>query len=304
MGAGFTSDGIKRLEEVVGGHVDGGGVVGASWLVARGGEVHHGVAGTLEDGGGPPVAEDTIFRISSMTKPVTAIAALILVDECTLRLDEPVDRWLPELADRQVLVRPGGPLDETVPAHRPVTLRDLLTFRLGWGMDFSFSTPAAGARGHGRAGPGRRPAPPAGPPEPDEWMRRVSPLPLEYQPGTKWLYHTSADVLGVLVARAAGRPFGTVLRERIFEPLGMRDTGFVVPAEDLARFGPCYWNDPASGAAGRSIRPMASGAGPRPSRRVARARLDAGRLPGLRRAPRWDAGATGASASSPASPWR
>ena len=271
MAAGFTTDGIKRLEEVVGGHVDRGSVVGASWLVARGGEVHHGVAGTLEDGGGPPVAEDTIFRISSMTKPVTAIAALILVDECTLRLDEPVDRWLPELADRQVLARPGGPLDETVPAHRPVTLRDLLTFRLGWGMDFSFSTPQPVLEAMAELGLGVGPPRPAGPPEPDEWMRLVSPLPLEYQPGTKWLYHTSADVLGVLVARAAGQPFGTVLRERIFEPLGMRETRFAVPAEDLARFGPCYWNDPATaGAAWCSIRPMVSGADPRPSRRVAR----------------------------------
>jgi len=248
MGAGFTTDGMKRLEAVVGGHVDGGSVVGASWLIARRGEVHRGVAGTLEAGGGAPVAEDSIFRISSMTKPVTAIAALILVDECTLRLDEPVDRWLPELADRQVLARPGGPLDETVPAHRPVTLRDLLTFRLGWGMDFSFSTPQPVLEAMAELGLGVGPPRPAGPPEPDEWMRRVSPLPLEYQPGTKWLYHTSADVLGVLVARAAGQPFGTVLRERIFEPLGMRDTGFAVPAADLARFGPCYWNDPASGS--------------------------------------------------------
>lgn len=248
MSAAFTTDGIKRLEEVVGGHVDGGGVVGVSWLVARRGEVRRGVAGTLEAGGGPPVAEDTIFRISSMTKAVTAVAALILVDECRLRLDEPVDEWLPELADRQVLARPGGPLDETVPAHRPVTLRDLLTFRLGWGMDFSFSTPQPVLSAMAELGLGVGPPRPAGPPEPDEWMRLVSPLPLEYQPGTRWLYHTSADVLGVLVARAAGQPLGTVLQERIFEPLGMRDTGFAVPAADLARFGPCYWNDPASGS--------------------------------------------------------
>lgn len=262
MSAGFTTDGIKRLEEIVGGHVDDGGVVGVSWLVARRGEVHHGVAGTLDAGGGPRVAEDTIFRISSMTKPVTAIAALILVDECTLRLDEPVDRWLPELADRQVLARPGGPLDETVPAHRPVTLRDLLTFRLGWGMDFSFSTPQPVLEAMAELGLGVGPPRPAGPPEPDEWMRLVSPLPLEYQPGTKWLYHTSADVLGVLVARAAGQPLGTVMRERIFEPLGMRDTGFAVPAAHLARFGPCYWNDPASG--GRAVFDPADGEWSRP----------------------------------------
>jgi CubicO group peptidase (beta-lactamase class C family) len=237
---------MKRLEAVVGGHVDGGSVVGASWLIARRGEVHHGVAGTLEAGGGAPVAEDSIFRISSMTKPVTAVAALILVDECTLRLDEPVDRWLPELADRQVLARPGGPLDETVPAHRPVTLRDLLTFRLGWGI--VMAPPGTYPIQAELMALAQGPPDPAGTPPPDEWIRRLGALPLIHQPGAAWMYHTGSDVLGVLIARAAGQPFETFLRERIFEPLGMKDTGFSVPADRIARLVTGYWTDPATGA--------------------------------------------------------
>jgi len=247
MTRGFTSEGMKRLGEVVGGHVDRGEVIGAAWLVSRHGEVHWGVAGAAAADGGPAVVEDTIFRISSMTKPITAVAALMLVEDGVLRLDEPVDRWLPELADRRVLARPGGPLDETVPAHRPISLRDLLTFRLGWGMDFAFSTPQPTLDAMAQLGLGVGPPRPAGPPAPDEWIRRLGTLPLEHQPGTRWLYHAGADVLGVLIARAAGRPFDAVLRERVFEPLGMHDTGFAVPPADLARFGPCYWNDPATG---------------------------------------------------------
>ena len=135
---------------------------------------------------------DSLFRISSMTKPIVAVAALVLVEECRLRLDEPVDDLLPELADRRVLVDPYGPVDgETVPAARPITVRDLLTFRFGLGMDCG-PLAAAGARGDGRARPGRRPARPQVPPAPDEWMRRLATLPLVRQPGERWLYATPA----------------------------------------------------------------------------------------------------------------
>ncbi len=136
-------------------------------------------------------------------------------------------------------------------------------------------------------------------------MRLVSPLPLEYQPGTRWLYHTSADVLGVLVARAAGQPLGTVLQERIFEPLGMRDTGFAVPAADLARFGPCYWNDPASGSRA-GLRPGRRRVEPRPGLPVRwrRARLDGDRLPGCSPSSCWGAGATGVGALLSRPRWR
>lgn len=237
---GLDSARLARMRGVLDGYVERGDVPGLVWAVARRGDVHGGVAGD--------VATDSIFRISSMSKPVTAVAALILVEECLIRLDEPVDRLLPELADRQVIARPGGPLDDTVPAQRPITLRDLLTFRLGYGMDFTALgrqplLAAIAELGLGGAGP---PAP-SEPPEPDEWMRRLGTLPLEHQPGERWLYHVGADVLGVLVARAAGMPLEDVLRDRIFGPLGMSDTGFSVPAADLGRLGSAFGTDPASG---------------------------------------------------------
>jgi CubicO group peptidase (beta-lactamase class C family) len=193
------------------------------------------------------MAPDAIFRISSTTKPITAAAVLILAEECRLRLDEPVDRLLPELADRRVLATPGGPIDDTVPARRPVTVHDLLTFRMGLGADFTFTLPQPVMAAMGELGLGVGPPQPAGPPEPDEWMRRLGTLPLEHQPGERWMYHTGADVLGVLVARAAGQPFETFLAERIFGPLGMADTGFSVPADKVHRLGWCYAPDFATG---------------------------------------------------------
>jgi CubicO group peptidase (beta-lactamase class C family) len=244
---GFTTSGIARMREVMASHVARGDVAGLTWAVARHGDTHLGTTGSLEPNGGAAVKEDTIFRISSMTKPVAAVAALILVEECVVRLDEPVDRFLPELADRRVLVDPEGPVTATVPARRPISLRDLLTFRLGWGMDFSNFGPGWLLAAMAELDLGSGPPAPAGPPPPDEWIRRLGTLPLAYQPGERWLYHTGADVLGVLIARASGQTFESFLRERIFEPLGMHDTGFSVPAADMARFGACYASDPASG---------------------------------------------------------
>src|SRR6267142_2560334 len=122
------------MHDVMAGHVARGDAPGIVTLVSRHGEVHVDAIGTKAAGGSEPMRRDTIFRITSMTKPITAVAAMILVEECTLRLDEPVDRLLPELADRRVLKRLDGPLDDTVPAQRPITLRDLLTFRMGFGQ--------------------------------------------------------------------------------------------------------------------------------------------------------------------------
>jgi CubicO group peptidase (beta-lactamase class C family) len=227
-----------RLDDAMAGFVARGDVTAAVWAVARDGDVHVGAAG---------VPRETIFRISSMTKPVTAVGALTLVEDCGLRLDDPVDGYLPELADRQVLADPDGPLDQTVPAHRPITLRDLLTFRLGLGMDFTRFGRQPVLDALNDLGVGVGPPAPAGAPEPDEWMRRIGTVPLERQPGERWLYHTGADVLGVLIARASGQPLEGFLRDRIFEPLGMRDTGFAVPLAAMDRFGPCHWRDPGTG---------------------------------------------------------
>jgi CubicO group peptidase (beta-lactamase class C family) len=134
---GFSSKRLARVRDVLERHVDAGYVPGAVAVVARRGEVHIEATGTLAfegTGSETPMAADTICRIGSMTKPFVAACAMTLVEDCTLRLDEPVDEFLPELADMTVLANPNGPLDDTVPANRPVTLRDLLTFTLGTGM--------------------------------------------------------------------------------------------------------------------------------------------------------------------------
>ncbi|WP_051966593.1 serine hydrolase domain-containing protein [Kitasatospora mediocidica] len=228
-------------------HVGPGGVPGLVAVVARRGEVHVETLG-VRALGGPPVERDTIFRVSSMTKPVTAVAAMILVEECRLRLDDPVDRLLPELADRRVLRSLDAPLDDTVPAHRPITLRDLLTFRMGFGIVMARPGTYPIQRAADELELGQGPPQPSVPPEPDEWIRRLGTLPLIHQPGERWMYNTGSDVLGVLIARASGQPFETFLRERVLDPLGMRDTGFSVPADQLHRLATSYAPDPETGS--------------------------------------------------------
>jgi CubicO group peptidase (beta-lactamase class C family) len=239
----LAKDRLDRLHDILAGHVDRGAAPGLVSLVARRGEVRVDAIGATAVGG-RPVREDDLFRISSMTKPITAVAALVLVEECVLRLDEPVERFLPELADRRVVRRIDGPADDTVPARRPITVRDLLTFRMGWGAHFGPCPVQDLAAPLELGGPPE----PALLPEPDEWMRRFATLPLMAQPGERWLYNTGSDVLGVLIARASGQPFERFLRERVFEPLGMVDTGFAVPAADTDRLVASYLTDPETGA--------------------------------------------------------
>jgi len=245
--AAWSEARLGRLHEVMAGHVGRGEVPGLVTLVSRRGETHVDAIGATAVGGAP-MRRDTIFRISSMTKPVAAVAAMILVEECRLRLDEPVDRFLPELADRRVLRHVDGPLDDTVPAERPITARDLLTLRLGSGFVLAppGSYPIQRAVDEQQLGLGA-PAPQAMP-EPDEWLRRFATLPLVHQPGEVWMYETGFTVLGVLLERAAGQPLDLFLRERIFDPLGMVDTGFSVPTADLDRLATCYQDDPDTGA--------------------------------------------------------
>jgi CubicO group peptidase (beta-lactamase class C family) len=266
----WSKGGLSRLDELVARHIAADGVPGAAWLVARDGELHVGTAGTVD--GSKPVQRDSIFRIASMTKPVTAVAVLALAEDCVVRLDDPLDRWLPELADRRVMVDPKGSVDDTVPAVRQPTVHDTLTFRLGWGMDFADwegqTLPGDMAAAMGlEVGPPQ----PAKAPPPDEFAAILGRFPLDHQPGEKWLYNMGSDVLGVVVERAAGKCFSDVLQERIFGPLGMRDTAFHVPATSMDRFGPSYlplaWApepgaifDPAGG--GWAARPaFESGAG-------------------------------------------
>ncbi|CAM3640326.1 serine hydrolase [Occultella aeris] len=232
--------------------VEGGSPCGLTWGIDVDGERRVGALGHLDAGHSRATAADTIYRISSVTKPVTAVAALALVEDGTLALDAPVDDLLPELADRRVLVRPDGPLEETEPVSRPITVEDVLSFRLGHGMDFrAWGSPTPLDEAMTEAGLS------AGPPAPqrhlpaDEWLALLGTFPLRHQPGERWLYNTGAEVLGVLIARATGTSLGSVLAERVLGPLRMRDTGFSVPTEQSERFGACFWPpDPETGIAG------------------------------------------------------
>jgi len=238
---------LGRMHDVMTGYVERGEVPGLVTLVSRRGEVHIDAIGTLAYEDSDPIRRDTIFRISSMTKPITAVATMILMEECKIRLDEPVDRLLPELAGRQVLKHLDGRLDDTVPANRPITVRDLLTFRMGFGQMMAppDAYPILKVANEKQIGMG--PPSPDTLPAPDEWIRRLGQLPLMHQPGEMWMYNTGSDVLGVLIARASGQQLEAFLRERIFEPLGMKDTGFSVPSHKLDRLATSYWTNFVSG---------------------------------------------------------
>jgi CubicO group peptidase (beta-lactamase class C family) len=243
---GFSRARLARMHQVLAGHVERGTVAGAVTLLSRHGDTIVDSVGVQDLSRQDPMRRDSIFRIASMTKPITAVAAMILVEECRIGLDEPLDAFLPELANRRVLKSIDGPLDATVPANRPLTLRDLLTFRMGLGM--LMSPPGVFPIQRAMDEHVLMRLDPAPPHSPDEWMRRLGTLPLMHQPGERWMYHTGSDVLGVLIARVAGQTFENFLKERIFDPLGMRDTGFFVPAAKLGRFVSCYAPSPTGGA--------------------------------------------------------
>jgi len=202
---GFSSKRLTRVRDVLSRNVDAGHVPGGVAVVGRHGEVHIEAIGNLAfegEGSRTPMAADTICRIASMTKPIVAACAMTLVEDCTLRLDDPVNKLLPELADMTVLADPNGSLEDTVPAKRPITLRDLLTYTLGTGMVIAEpgTVPICDALEALDRG---EPEPP-----PDEWIRRLGALPLVYQPFERWMYETAANVTVVLVSRAAGMSFG------------------------------------------------------------------------------------------------
>jgi CubicO group peptidase (beta-lactamase class C family) len=241
---GFSLKRLARVRELLERHVDSGLVPGMMAVLARHGDVHIEATGNLAfEGAGSktPIAGDTICRLGSMSKPIVAACAMTLVEDCTLRLDDPVDDLLPELANMTVLADPNGPLGDTVAAKRPITLRDLLACTLGTGM-----VPAE---------PGTVPIADAlntlGEPPADEYMRRLGALPLVHQPGERWMYDTASDVTGVLIARATGKSFGDALRERICDPLGMKDTGFSVGGESIDRLATAYERD--SSATGEPV---------------------------------------------------
>ena len=244
--SGLSTARLGRLHDLMARQLEQGRAPGVVTAVSRRGEAHVDAIGEMAFGGAP-MKRDTIFRIASMTKPITAVAAMILVEECELRLDDDVDRWLPELAGRRVLKRIDGPLDETVPANRPITVRDLLTFRLGFGTVLAPLGSSPILRVPSELLLGQGPPNPFEVPPADEWIRRFGELPLLHQPGERWMYNTGSEVLGVLIARASGQPFERFLEERIFEPLGMKDTGFHVPSGKIDRLATSYSTSGDSG---------------------------------------------------------
>jgi len=243
--SGFSAPRLRRLDDAMQAYVDRGEVPGLTALVARGDAVHVVTAGVQDLATGAAMARDSIFRIASMTKPIAAAAAMILVEEGTLRLDEPLDRLLPELSNRRVLRSRNSEIDDTVPAIRPLTLRDLLTFSCGFGLVMAMPGTYPIQKAVSEAG--FAPGPSAAQFPPDDWIARFARLPLAAQPGTGWHYHTGSDILGILIARAAGQPFESFLEERIFAPLGMKDTGFFVPDDEIGRLATSYMIDRESG---------------------------------------------------------
>lgn len=237
----FAPQRLTRLHETMQSYVQSGWAPGLVTYIHHRGRVQVESIGNMALDSAVRMRRETIFRLASMTKPITAVGAMILVEECRLRLDDPVDEWLPELKDRRVLRTIESPVDDTVPANRPITLRDLLTFRSGYGEVGLVAGTCPLLRKMAEARLTLAEWPFTG--TPDEFMKRVGSLPLAHQPGERWLYHTSCEILGVLIGRVTGQSLGSFLRERIFNPLRMKDTGFYVPEEKLDRLPPCYGRD-------------------------------------------------------------
>lgn len=233
------------MADVMRGFVERGEAPGILTMLCRYDEVHVDTCGVLDFGTQKPVQRDTLFRIASMTKPVTAVAALTLVEEAKLRLDDPIDPWLPELANPRVLRKLDGPISDTVPAARPITVRDLLTFRLGSGMFVGTGALLPIQRALAEAGLDLGPESPKL--DPNAWLERFGKLPLMHQPGEQWMYHTGSIVLSALISRVSGMCFEDFLRARIFEPLGMKETWFEVPPEKRERLMTPYQVDLESG---------------------------------------------------------
>ena len=233
---------MSHLRALLKAYVDDGTVPGAVALVSSGGRLEVEAYGSADTGGTASMARNSIFRVASITKPITAAAAMLLVDEGRIALEDPIGEWLPELATPSVVRSPDAPIDDVVPAERSITVFDLLTSRAGYGFPSDFSLPAVQpllvAVQQGMREPHSVPPP-------DEWLAGLARIPMLRQPGEAWLYNTCSDILGVLVARVSGRSFSELLAERVFRPLGMRDTGFSVPAKKLGRLASYYARDPS-----------------------------------------------------------
>jgi CubicO group peptidase (beta-lactamase class C family) len=241
--SGFDLEALQHAPDVLQGAIDSGDLAGGLTLIWRKGEIVQVAArGKRDLARDLPMERDTLFRIASMTKPVTTVAAVMLMEEGKLSLDDPITKWAPEFANRRVLVDPEGPIADTVPAARDITIEDLMTHRSGLAYGFSSVGPIAHAyeAALGDILNGAMGA--------DDWMKALATLPLTYQPGERFHYSLSTDVLGFVVGRIGGAGFREFLIERIFEPLGMVDTDFYIPPDKRDRAAIVYRLDEATGA--------------------------------------------------------
>ncbi len=248
--SGMSPQRLERVTAVMDKYIANGELAGVVTLIYRHGTVAYVSARGVQDvETRVPMNRNTIFALASMTKPITGVAIMMLVEEGKLRLDEPVDRLLPELARRKVLKDPTGPLDNVRDASRPITVRDLLTYRMGIGntgyAGIPEAAPIAKALGLAQTGPEQTA---------DDYMKRLGELPLITEPGERFLYNTASMVMGVLVSRASGMPFDRFLESRIFKPLGMVDTAFWVPEQKLPRLATVYQRGSTPGTLARSER--------------------------------------------------
>jgi len=232
---GLSAERLERLGAALQAYVDKGEVAGSVTLVARRGRVAYFEAfGQRDREANAPMQTDAIFRIASQSKAIVSVAAMTLVEEGKLLLTDPVGKYLPELMETKVAVAREGGGYEVVKAARPITVRDLLTHTSGFGYGNGVGGDlwtAAGRTGYYFADKNETIR---------DSVRRIATLPAHAQPGTQWVYGYSTDILGALVEVAAGKPLDQVLRERIFEPLGMRDTEFFLSRGKEARLAAVY----------------------------------------------------------------
>ncbi|WP_316161555.1 serine hydrolase domain-containing protein [Bradyrhizobium sp. SZCCHNRI20481] len=239
---GFDPAALAAIGPELAAFVDRGELAGIVSLTSRGGEIVHAeTIGWRDVEAKSPMRPDTLFRIASMTKPITSVAAMMLVEEGRIALADPISRWIPELADLRVLRDAAGPLDDTVPARRAITVEDLLTHRSGIAYAFFSEGPLKLAYERALGDPAMNRS------TPDEWLAALGTLPLAYQPGNRFHYGHSTDVLGFLIGRVEGKPFRPVLQERIFTPLGMVDTDFWLPHAKRDRLASLYGYDETAG---------------------------------------------------------
>ena len=246
--AGASSDRLRRLDAVLHRYVDGGKLPGVQTVVSRHGEVvHRDFYGHTDVEAGKPVVPDTLYRIYSMTKPITSVALMMLYEEGHFLMENPVSRWLPEFADLSVWVDGTADAPQTRPLETPLTVHHVLTHTSGLTYGFQYQHPVDEL--YRRDGLGNFGVPDY---DLDECLRRLAKLPLLFEPGTRWNYSMSTDVCGALVERMSGQPLDEFFRTRIFEPLGMHDTGFCAPESQIDRCSVLYVFAP-----GKGMRPMA-----------------------------------------------